>query len=153
MPASERLASRLWRSHASTPATAARNTTWPAMRRMRRPRRSCSTVGRTGEFGDVGLAGLPVRRGVEQAALRPELVQAAGKPERRGGADVAVVDLAVVAHLLDDLVGEVGRQTELGVEGLAPLLQGETEEPLDLGIGGRRPDLVDVGPGEAELLG
>src|SRR5688572_27117604 len=45
---------------------------------------------------------LPDRRGVLQAALGPQLVQAAVDLERRLRAEVAVEALAVVTDLLDD---------------------------------------------------
>src|ERR1700743_1213759 len=47
------------------------------------------------------------RRREEQAALGPELVAAALQLERRAHADGALVALAVVPDLLDDVVGPV----------------------------------------------
>src|SRR5262245_20155679 len=53
------------------------------------------------------------RRGVDQAALGPQLVDAgAGKLELRALADGGVVDLAVIADLLDRLIGPVGFQAQ-----------------------------------------
>src|SRR5262245_40409189 len=42
------------------------------------------------------------RRGVQNAAGAPELVQPPRNAEFRAGADVALIDLAVIADVLDD---------------------------------------------------
>src|SRR5215467_8012850 len=47
------------------------------------------------------------RRSVLQAALVPELVQPAGKAQRRLQADIALEAFAVIADILDDVVGPV----------------------------------------------
>ena len=58
------------------------------------PGRSCYST---------GSARLAERRRIENTALRPELVVAAREADGRLGADVALVDLAIVAHALDDV--------------------------------------------------
>src|SRR5262249_13438241 len=87
-------------------------------------------------------------RRVEEAAVFPERVQAAREAEARLGAEIALEDLAVVADLLDRLVGPVG-----GKPVLLPEIVADAEKALHLGIGRARLDVVDIGRGDAELLG
>src|SRR5882757_11300321 len=60
-------------------------------------------VGRRLLFGSAKRPVLADRRGVLQAALGPQLVEAALDLERRSHADVAVEAFAVVADLLHDI--------------------------------------------------
>src|SRR5581483_9487009 len=85
---------------------------------------------------------------VEEAAVFPERVQAARKTEARLGAEIALEDLAVIADLLDRLIGPVGTETILLAEIVA-----DAQEALHLGIGRACLDVVDIGGGDAELLG
>src|SRR5690606_19417247 len=48
------------------------------------------------------------RRRVQDAALAPELVEAASQPHRRLQTDIGLEALAVIADQLDDVVGPVG---------------------------------------------
>jgi hypothetical protein len=84
-----------------------------------------------------------------QAALRPEGIEVTRKGERRLLADVPLVDLAVVADLAHDLLREVGRQAQPGVERLT--LDGLAEEALDLRVVALE-HLVDVLRRDLELL-
>src|SRR5689334_10543817 len=88
---------------------------------------------------------LPDRRGVLDAALVPEVVEASGDLERRVRAHVALVDLTIVASALDDL----HRPDVVEADGLAELTFG-AEQALDVGVG-RLQHLVDVGAGHAQL--
>src|SRR6516164_4069747 len=73
-------------------------TTSARSRRARsRRRQAASPAGRVMPSAD--------RRRVHQAALVPQVVDAARQPHRALGAEVALEALAVVAHLLDDAVG------------------------------------------------
>ena len=90
---------------------------------------------------------LAERRRVENSAVRPQVVVAAREADGRLGADVALVDLAVVAHALDDVVGPVLREAEHATQ-VAFL----TEKALDLGVV-RFLHGVDVLGSEAEFLG
>src|SRR3954467_1527379 len=56
---------------------------------------------------------LPYRRRVLDAAGAPQLVEAAGNAEFRAGADVALVDLAVIADVADDPRRPVFGQAEI----------------------------------------
>src|SRR4029450_10535132 len=72
---------------------------------------------------------LPNRRGVLQAALGPELVQATVDLEQGVLADIAVEALAVVTDLLDDVVDPL----LVDAERLAHARR-DTEDALDGGI-------------------
>src|SRR5690606_7177764 len=103
------------------------------------------------------LTGSPVGGGVEQATLGPQGVGPALQAERRVGPDRALVDLAVVADLADDVDGEVGLEAEAGVErrgvALAVLARDRlAEEPQDVEVVAAA-HLLDVLAGDAELLG
>src|SRR4029077_8681247 len=68
-------------------------------------------------------------RGVEQAALGPQRVQAASDLERAAHADIAVEALAVVTDLLDDVVDPPLVDTECLAHA-----RGHAEDALDGGI-------------------
>src|SRR5258708_30193889 len=91
--------------------------------------------------------GLPNRRSVLQAALGPQLVQTAVDLEDRALADVALVALAVVTDLLDDVVDPL----LVDAERLAHA-GGDAEDTLDRGIVALQ-HLVDVLGIDAVLLG
>src|SRR6476660_4022538 len=88
------------------------------------------------------------RRGVHQAALGPQVVDAARQRHRRLRPEVAFEAFAVVADLLDDPVGPCGIETEE----LAGVLR-DAEEALDARILVARLLLVDVGLRQSVLFG
>src|SRR5690606_31236333 len=97
----------------------------------------------------AGANFLAERRSVLQAALGPELVQAAGDLEWALLADVTLEHLAIVAdagdHFHDPVVFEAEHRANLGFRLLA-------EDALDLRIVGAL-HFLDVGLGDAEFLG
>src|SRR5687768_12944788 len=93
-----------------------------------------------------------VGRGVHEAALGPQRVLAPLQRERRVDPDRAVVDLCVVADLLDDVDDEVGLEVEAWVEHSVVLTAGTAEEPEDVGVVALE-HLIDVVARDAELLG
>ena len=106
-------------SQARTAATTASTASWNTHRSTRTSRHSGGRAGRRGRVVAVSVlrpgraVTSAVRRGVQQAAVGPQRVDAALEPER---GEVPLEDLAVVPDLLDDLVGEVDRQPETGIE-------------------------------------
>src|SRR5215813_11377195 len=92
-------------SHAR-PASATHSATWTTSARNRGSR-SSGTFGAPLSAPRL-MAGSPYgsadRRGVLQAALGPQHVEAARDLERRALTDVALEDLAVVADMLDDAI-------------------------------------------------
>src|SRR3954468_1633271 len=82
-----------------------------------------------------------------QSAFVPQRVQAARDLQWRALPDVAFERLAVIADLLDDAIGPVVWQTERFA-----MLALAAEQPLDVRVVGFLL-LVDVGLGDAELLG
>src|SRR5215207_11420007 len=87
------------------------------------------------------------RRGVQDAARVPELVEPARDAERGAIADVALVDLAIIADMANDPKRPVPRQSEpLAVFALG------ADETHHLGLF-RSHRLVDVGGIDTELLG
>src|SRR6476659_8523961 len=87
------------------------------------------------------------RRGVHQAALGPEVVDAARQRHRRLRPEVALEAFAVIADLLDDPVGPCGIQAEE----LAGVF-GDAEEALDARVLVARLLLVDVGLRQSVLF-
>src|SRR6516164_1312553 len=84
---------------------------------------------------------------VLQAALGPQLIAAARQLERRVRADIAVVDLAIIADLLDDVDDPVIADAEALAE-----LTFDAEHALHLRIR-RFHHLVDIPRSHAVLLG
>src|SRR6188474_1113934 len=91
--------------------------------------------------------GLPNRRGVLDAAVAPERVQAARDLQLGFGADIAVVDLAVIADMADDAGGPVLGEAEVLAIGAFG-----ADQPHHVGLF-RLQRLVDVLGGDAEFLG
>ena len=58
------------------------------------------------------IQGLTERRGVHQATISIECIQTTRQVERRIRAEVTVVDFTVVTDLLNNLIAEIGFQTE-----------------------------------------
>src|SRR6478752_1389529 len=56
---------------------------------------------------------LPDRRGVLDAARAPELVEPARNLQFRAAADIAIVDLAVIADMADDAGGPIPGEAEV----------------------------------------
>src|ERR1700704_924469 len=87
------------------------------------------------------------RRRVLNSALVPELVEPAGNPEFRAGADIAVEGFAVIADRLDDprypILGEAELFAEITID---------AERALQLGLVRFR-HFIDVLLGDAEFLG
>src|SRR6185295_140203 len=75
-----------------------------------RARRSCSQNRTRPTSLSYVLRSSADWRRILQPALAPEFVEAASEPERRLLADVAFEALAVIADLLDDVVGPVLRE-------------------------------------------
>src|SRR5262249_6669122 len=98
--------------------------------------RVAEAVGLGRERGVAGLscrkcnAGSPEWWRVDEAAIAPGGIGTALELQGRFGADIAVEDLAVIAHLLDDVEGPVLAQPEL----LAEIIAG-AEQPLHLRVG------------------
>src|SRR5690349_1042987 len=102
--------------------------------------------------GAAGVApglrpGLPHRQGVHHAALAPQSVDATPEFERRVDTEVAVVDFAVVAELLDDVVGPALLQPEQLA--IARIAAEQLAHSRILGVA----LLVDVGLVDAAFLG
>src|SRR5215469_17090681 len=68
---------------------------------------------------------LPERRREHQPAILPQRIRAALQAEGRFRPDIAGEDLAIIADLLDDVIGPVLREPHLLAEIVA-----DTEEPL-----------------------
>src|SRR5690242_21840801 len=98
-------------------------------------------------FLSTSCTALPDRHGVLQAAVLPQRIQAALDLERRPHADVALEALAVIADLLDDVVGPL----LVDAERLAHPGR-HAEQTLDAGIVALQ-HFVDVLRGDAVLLG
>src|SRR5471032_2607092 len=79
------------------------------------------------------------RRGEQQAALGPQLVLAALELQRRAHADRALVALAVVPDLLDDVVGPVVADPHHLAE-----LALDAQQAADFGVGRLGLHLVDI---------
>src|SRR5947199_6689709 len=90
---------------------------------------------------------LPDRRGVQNAAGVPQLIQTARNAELRAGADVALIDLAVVADVADD-----ARRPVLGEAELLAVFAFGADEAHDVRLLGfqRVADVLGV---DSELLG
>src|SRR4029077_2160789 len=86
-------------------------------------------------------------RGVLDAAIAPERVQPARNLQFRFGADIALVNLAVVADMADDAGGPIPGQAEILAVGAFSADQPHHVRLL------RLQRLVDVLRGDAELLG
>src|SRR5579883_3449763 len=97
--------------------------------------------------GSAALQRSLERWAVEQAALGPQLVAAALQLEGRTHADGALVALAVVPHLLDDVVGPVVGQPHHVAE-----LAFDAQDAADFGVGRLGLHLVDVLRSDAERL-
>src|ERR1700694_1197933 len=89
----------------------------------------------------------PYRRGVLDAAGAPELVQSAGNAEFRSRADIALVDLAVIADVADDADSPIPGQAEFLAIGAFG-----ADQPHDIGLL-RFQRLVDILRGDAEFFG
>eukprot|EP01026_Neomeris_dumetosa_P064533 TRINITY_DN6151_c0_g1_i2.p2 TRINITY_DN6151_c0_g1~~TRINITY_DN6151_c0_g1_i2.p2 ORF type:complete len:260 (+),score=23.37 TRINITY_DN6151_c0_g1_i2:269-1048(+) len=87
------------------------------------------------------------RRSVQDAALRPELVDAPRQLQRRVRTNIAVEGLAVIADALDDVIGELLVEPELLAE-----IRLLAEHPKHFRIG-RAGHLVDIRLGDAKLFG
>src|SRR6516162_4698505 len=85
---------------------------------------------------------------VLQAALVPQLIEPAGQTQRSLQPDIALEAFAVIAHVLDDIVAPILRQTHHLAHVVA-----DAEHALQLLILRRRLHLVDVGLGDALLFG
>src|SRR5690349_20976633 len=129
-------ATRPWRLHARRRST------------RRRARHGASPTGAASWAITTRAGGLADRRRVHQAALRPQVVDAARQADRCLGAQVALEALAVVAHLLDDAVGPLLVEPEQ----LAGVFR-DAEEALHARVLVGRLVLVDVGLREPFLLG
>src|SRR5512138_2919447 len=92
----------------------------------RRPAPACPN-----SFHAPVKTGLAHRRGVDDAAVLVLRVEAALEADRRAGADELLEDLAVVADLLDDVVGPLVVEPQH----LAHVPLG-AEEPVDVRIAG-----------------
>src|SRR5690606_386809 len=80
---------------------------------------------------------LAVRRGVEEATLGPEAVDAPLEPQQRVRTEMAVEDLAVATDLAHDLRVHVRREPEPRVEDVGGLFLGqglESQEATDVGV-------------------
>src|SRR5580704_15286977 len=84
----------------------------------------------------------------DEAAIAPQPVEAARQAERGRLPHIALIDLAVIPDLLDDLIGPIGLEAELLAEIVA-----DAQEALDLGIRRGGAHLVDIRGADAELLG
>src|SRR5262249_52038111 len=103
---------------------------------MKPAARTCRTI--TLAFAQATTSSLE-RRGVEEAALGPQLVLAARELQCRAHADRALVGLAVVPDLFDHLVHPVIRQAEQLAE-----IAFDAEQAPHLGVGRLRLHLVEV---------
>lgn len=85
-----------------------------------------------------------------QAALGPKRVLATLDLQRRAGANVTVEDFAVVADLLDDVVGPVVRHAEIGTD-LGAFFS--AKQTLDIRVGAvlLLVDVFDVMPSSSAL--
>src|SRR6185295_7378677 len=113
-----------------------------------RARRSCSQNRTRPTSLSYVLRSSADWRRILQPALAPEFVEAASEPERRLLADVAFEALAVIADLLDDVVGPVLREPSHLTH-----LVFDAEHAPDFRILGFPLHVVDVGLGDALLLG
>jgi hypothetical protein len=79
----------------------------------------------SGESRRIGrlLRHLPDRRRVLDAAGAPELIEPAGNAEIGFRADIALVDLAVVADVADDTRGSNANNNESRADANAPAFQ------------------------------
>src|SRR5262249_22528126 len=98
-----------------------------------------------GSCGFLGPA-LPDRGRVHDAAHGPEMIQSARDAERRLDADVAVIDLGIVADVPEDAHDPI-----LGEPDLLPVIPFGADEPLDVGLC-RSERLVDGLRADARLL-
>src|SRR5439155_4607854 len=88
------------------------------------------------------------RRRVLNAALVPELIEAAGNSELGAGTDVAIERFAVIADRLDDADHPILGQAEL----LTEIAVG-AEHPLELRLVRRFRQVIDVLLGDAKFFG
>src|SRR4051812_18864813 len=84
---------------------------------------------------------------IHEATVAVEIVEPARQAKPALRAERRLVDLAVIALCLDDLVGEIVGEAERLAE-----IAFETEKLLHLRIARALLDLVDIGLGDAELL-
>src|SRR5690606_32108961 len=90
---------------------------------------------------------LPVRRRVQQTAFGPQVVRTGLEAERGVRSNRPVVNLLVVADLLDDVDGEVRVEAETWVEVGQPQEAGDLRLLLRVDV----EELVDVGGVDTEL--
>src|SRR6185312_2381738 len=151
MPSRRRFSTAFAANQASRPTTSATTASW---RMTPRARSSCQSLARRG----AGRTLTPVlliraaappsaeRHGVHQPALGPQAIEPALELQRRFGTDIALEHLAVIAHLLDDVVGpfvvEMQRLAHAGRD---------AEHALHLGIVALQHG-IDILRGDALLL-
>src|SRR6185369_10181792 len=153
MPRASRVAPTLRATTSASASSASASPPWTSQSRSRRARRAARhaaspTGAASGAATAVRCGALADRRRVHQAALGPEVDDAARQPDRRLRPEVALEALAVVADLLDDAI----RPLLVEAEELAGVFR-DAEEALYRGILAARLLRVDVGLRESVLLG